>query len=265
MARRIDWGEMLELFCWGLDKLSRPTLRNLLGDFDHEEERVLAPYFWRRLEQQKLATRTGRGAKAVFTITPKGRALCAEPDLPTFWDRTWDKRWRLVTFDIPEARRKDRLTLRRELRALKLGLLQRSVWVSARDVESDLHDIIRASGIPECFAVFESDRVILCTNEEVVRTAWDFEEIKSGQERYLKKLEAFRKEMTAATNPRSLFREVRAERFEYQAAMESDPLLPRELWPSGYVGEKALRGHRAFRTEARARFQRWVEQNVRIS
>lgn len=53
-----------------------------------------------------------------------------------FWDTVvipkphrWDKKWRLVIFDIPEPKRKKRDSFRRRLQALGFTRLQRSVFV----------------------------------------------------------------------------------------------------------------------------------------
>jgi len=42
---------------------------------------------------------------------------------------TWDKKWRIVVFDIPEKKKKARDALRWELKKLGFKELQRSVWV----------------------------------------------------------------------------------------------------------------------------------------
>lgn len=49
--------------------------------------------------------------------------------------RRWDKRWRLVMFDIPQRRRRDRDHLRSLLRECGFLRLQDSVWVFPYDCE----------------------------------------------------------------------------------------------------------------------------------
>jgi len=249
VAGKIDWWEVLDLFCWGFEKLSRPTLRNLLGDFDHEHERVLDPYFWRRLEAEQWVTRTGRGSNAQFTITAKGKQCCAESDPSLRWKQPWDGRWRIVTFDVPEQRRKDRVTLWRELRDRRLGLLQRSVWIWPGDLEPILQEIIQASGIPECFAGFECTRLFLCSNAEIVKTAWDFDSICHAQQGYLKKIDSLRERIRHAESLRALGIASKEERMGYSAAFTDDPILPRELWPEDYQGDKVCDTHKKARVE----------------
>ncbi|MEY4747405.1 MAG: hypothetical protein RLZZ416_454 [Candidatus Parcubacteria bacterium] len=47
----------------------------------------------------------------------------------------WDGRWRVLIFDIPEYRKKDREKLRRTLRSVGFEHLQDSVWIYPYDCE----------------------------------------------------------------------------------------------------------------------------------
>ena len=49
--------------------------------------------------------------------------------------RRWDKRWRVVVFDIPEKHRRTRDSLRSSMRELGFYRLQDSVWVYPHDCE----------------------------------------------------------------------------------------------------------------------------------
>lgn len=210
--------------------------------------------------RDEYVTRTGRGSTVEFAITEKGRQRCALPDPTAHWDRTWDNCWRLFTFDIPESRRKDRLTLWRELRSRRLGFLQLSVWISPHDIEAVLNEVVEAHGIPECFAGFECDRLFLCSHAEIVSTAWDFEKIALEQEAYLRQIVGITSGLRGATNLPTLARLARAERLSYEDAMAHDPWLPRVLWPKGYRGEKVHRAHQAVRTELSRRLPQLVRE-----
>lgn len=43
--------------------------------------------------------------------------------------KEWDKKWRLVIFDIPESRRKERVALRNKLKDMEFYQCQKSVWI----------------------------------------------------------------------------------------------------------------------------------------
>lgn len=84
-----------------------------------------------RLIAQGYIVREAHGAHRVLRITDKGRRYLdlhkqrSRPVIP----RRWDKRWRVVMFDITEKHRALRNTLRRELVAYGFVMLQASVWV----------------------------------------------------------------------------------------------------------------------------------------
>lgn len=256
MKPKIDWWEVLDFFCWGLETLGRPSISRALRGFDEDRYRALGPNFWQKLESEQWLLRRGRGANAQFTITEKGKQQCAEANPHLNWDDPWDGRWRLVTFDVPEVRSKDRVALWRELRARRFGLLQRSVWIWPRPMEAILGEIIHARGIPECFVGFECSRVFLCTHKELVKTAWDFASIRRDHEGYLKRANSLLGALAKAPNLTALAAAARIERLAYEKAIEHDPLLPRILWPAGYLGPKVWEWHSEARVALRHQFTR---------
>lgn len=81
---------------------------------------------------------TENGKKRV-EITPAGqRALDLEiqtASVRTKRPKRWDKRWRLVMFDIPERRKGDRDSLRRTMIDAGFLCFQDSVWIFPYDCE----------------------------------------------------------------------------------------------------------------------------------
>ncbi|MDO8517839.1 MAG: hypothetical protein Q7S26_00910 [bacterium] len=71
-------------------------------------------------------------------LTPKGErcaALLGEGRLMPKKTKRWDKKWRILIFDIPERRRKTRDQIRITLVTLGFRRLQDSVWVYPYDCE----------------------------------------------------------------------------------------------------------------------------------
>jgi len=225
--------------------------RSLPGEA--RSDRILAA-----LERERWVARSRRGREVRFAITAAGTQVALASDPFSDWNRTWDGKWRVVSYDLPEVRRRERMLLWRELRARKLGLLQRSVWIWPHPVEEILLEVIHAEGIPECFVGLEGQRVFLCSHAELVYAAWDFEEIGRRHERYLKHLAANVKSVRAAANLRKLAGLARVERQAYREAFARDPLLPRALWPPGYRGGEVEQKHRAFCAALRSRAREWL-------
>ena len=103
-----------------------------------------------RLARRGLVTFESTGGKKYARITEKGRRFLAyeqqKTALAVTGKRRWDRRFRIVMFDIPERRRSIRIQLRRTMRETGFLRLQDSVWVYPYDCEdfvallkSDLH------------------------------------------------------------------------------------------------------------------------------
>jgi len=244
---KVDYVEVLDLFLWGLDKLMRPTLGNMLAGFEEFQHRPENRELLRRMERRKLIQRHGDGPRATFSITEQGRRWASLPSPQAEWDRPWDGRWRAITFDVPESRRRDREALWRSFRAHKLGLLQRSVWVWPHELEPLLREIIQAEGIPECFCGLEVSRLFLCTDLELVESAWDWGQITRQHQAYLRHPQTTVAALKHARDLAGLARIARVEGNAYREAFVFDPLLPRRLWLDHYAGMAVVERHKEFR------------------
>ena len=103
-----------------------------------------------------------KNGKKRMEITEAGRhAIALEEQkaaLAAQHGKRWDKRWRLVMFDIPQRRRRDRDRLRSEMRACGFLRLQDSVWIFPYDCE-ELVVLLKADlkiGKDVLYAIVES-------------------------------------------------------------------------------------------------------------
>lgn len=69
----------------------------------------------------------------------------------------WDGKYRVIIWDIPESKRIVRNLLRRRLREWGFKILQKSVWVSKRNVTQKLRNLISDLGINKWVVVIESN------------------------------------------------------------------------------------------------------------
>ena len=92
-----------------------------------------------KLANKGLVRFEKRDGRNYMEITARGRQLLEhEQQREALLQRAkkrWDKRWRMVVFDIPEKYRKTRDRLRSTLRSLGFIQLQASVWVYPYDCE----------------------------------------------------------------------------------------------------------------------------------
>ncbi len=78
------------------------------------------------------------GSRSFVRLTAKGEHFAArmgEGKLVPKKPKYWDKKWRLLIFDIPEKRRRTRTLVRQTLLNLGFFRLQDSVWVYPYDCE----------------------------------------------------------------------------------------------------------------------------------
>ena len=82
--------------------------------------------------------------KKKLYLTPKGRITIIKNILKQKKKKKikWDRKWRLIIFDIPEASRKDRDFLRKELAWIGFKELQKSVWIFPYDFEKELKTLL---------------------------------------------------------------------------------------------------------------------------
>lgn len=166
----------------------------------------------------------------------------------TLWNSGWNGIWYTLIFDVPEANRGYRDTLRRFLKTLRMGCLQKSVWITPRDIRPEYDDLERAAAVNTVAYLLESRAVLRRDQQEMVQAAWNFPELHRLQARYL---EVFEENLELLRRPSHaeedlvtlLYQESRA----YAQAMVLDPLLPKELFPADYLGPKVWALHNKLR------------------
>ena len=100
-----------------------------------------------RLARNGFISFEQRGGKKFARITATGRqALALEEQRAAIRiarKKRWDKRYRMVIFDIPERKRSTRASLRRTMRESGFLCIQGSVWIYPYDCE-DLIALLKA-------------------------------------------------------------------------------------------------------------------------
>jgi len=95
----------------------------------------------RRLNRKRLIELIQKGDNLYIEITDNGRKLIRNFDyddleLPKL--KRWDKKWRLVIFDIPEKKKKERRALSQKLKDLGFYPLQESVFIYPYDCRDEI-------------------------------------------------------------------------------------------------------------------------------
>jgi phenylacetic acid degradation operon negative regulatory protein len=224
--------ELLYFLLWSADSLMRPTWRNLNDPFETWAWRNGLGRRLAELERQKLIeSHPDSDVSRIVRLTDAGRCLAlGGRDPARRWSRGWDGQWRLVMFDLPGHRHELRQQLWRTLRRHHFGYLQMSVWITP-DPATELRVTLGETKVQaDAFLVIEGRPAAGESDQEIVQAAWDFPRINHRYERHRDFLRH-----DPPTDGR-LVEWARREIAGWRAAVALDPLLPRPLLPSGYLG-----------------------------
>ena len=209
----------------------------------------------RRLVGEGLFTREGEGREATFRATDAGmRALGSSLErtrLAHTQDaagKGWDRRWRLVAFAIPEAKRAARDAFRDQLLDLGGASVQNGLYVSPHRWEKDV--------AAEADRLDVADNVTMATTDDleiggerdpralalrlwpVAELGRRYQEFVDAYEGVPASLERMRQEKRRLAEadflPGSLIIGI-----TYQKCFHHDPLLPPELLPRPWPGRQA--------------------------
>ncbi|HVV39065.1 MAG TPA: CRISPR-associated endonuclease Cas2 [Candidatus Paceibacterota bacterium] len=103
-----------------------------------------------------------KGGKGTYRLTTKGRHILNEENV---WSLTiptppsWDKKWRIVLFDIPKDKRKRRDAFRLRIKELGLVLYQNSVWVYPYPLEETVRAIATFYHLSGCVSFITAEHI----------------------------------------------------------------------------------------------------------
>lgn len=109
----------------------------------------------KRLREGGLIEQVKLKNDVIIKLTQAGKELISDGSD----EKEWDRKWRIVIFDIPEQRRVIRNLFRRNLKKWGFKHLQKSVWISKRNIFDKLNSYIRDLGIEKWVIVIESNKL----------------------------------------------------------------------------------------------------------
>jgi len=229
---------LLYQLMWIGEQVAYPSFGKLSTSFEAWTYNKSLRQTIHRLEEQEFLETHGQSLDQVIGLTEKGRRIFAVEHNPeTAWAREWDGKWRMVLFDIPESKNTLRQKLRKILKENQFGRLQQSVWISPRPMDS-INDLVRKAtpGLAS-LSLMECQPHRGQSNAELVNATWDYPGINAGYDTYIQHLSQY----WVNRIPKNVDRFIAEEKRLWENALKHDPLLPKQLVPSGYLGKKAWR------------------------
>lgn len=236
--------ELLNFLLWSASKLMRPTFRNLMDSYEGWAYRNGLARQVSIMEKKGLIERERNSPESrICRLTAQGRLhALGGRDPEAQWARPWDGRWRMVLFDIPLKQSSHRKRMRRYLRSRGFGCLQRSVWLTPDPLDEERSVLARGEVDAGSLVLIEFRPCAGESDGDLVSAGWDFRKINGRYASHLRVLdERPRNPLSDDREAKKLRRWASIERCAWLEAIGIDPLLPRQLVPSGYLGERAWR------------------------
>lgn len=177
------------------------SLVRLLGNFGLSEQAIRSAVS--RMCRGRLLKARHVGRKSYYSLTKDGHRLLTEGAQRIFQrkDNHWAETWNIVTYSIPEQRRKARDRLRLELNWMGYGTLGEATWISPYDLTREVEDLAERLKIKDCVQIFQAKNQGFTDAKRIVSLGWDLSRIHARYasfiEKYQPKLENHLKRLRA--------------------------------------------------------------------
>lgn len=193
-----------------------------------------------------------KNGQAYFRLTSQGKEkLKRDFPLLSFQRKKWDKKWRIVVFDIAEVSRKRRDMLRKKLEDLGFGMLQKSVWITSYDIALDFREFIKAQRLDDFVYIMEVSHLLAGDPKVLANKIWKLEELNKKYKEIYQEIQKLKqayeilhdRNKKRKAKPTEALRarwekKKRELRNRYLEILISDPCLPLEFLPEDWLGEK---------------------------
>ncbi|QSS98872.1 phenylacetic acid degradation operon negative regulatory protein PaaX [Pontibacillus sp. ALD_SL1] len=220
------------------------SLIRLLKEFGHNEQAVRAAIS--RMSKQGWLKAEKKGNKSYYSLTDIGLKRMEEAGNRIFKlnPETWDGKWRMLFYTIPEEKRNLRDELRKELVWSGFGTMTNSLWISPNQLEEKVYSLVEKYEIEEYVDFFIASYDGPHENQRLVENSWDIGEINEKYNEFIahysqKFIIDKNKIKSGAMSDAECFVERTKLVHEYRKFLFIDPGLPEELLPEKWYGSYA--------------------------
>ncbi|HEX9722180.1 MAG TPA: hypothetical protein VGA53_02850 [Candidatus Paceibacterota bacterium] len=134
------------------------------GNFSKKRDREKAARAVQRLQKNQFIKIREKNGKFVIELTKKGKEKFKDlqlEKLEIIKPPKWDKKWRIVIFDIPDRSfKRGRDALRGKLKEWEFYQLQKSVWVCPWPCENEIQVIAELYGVAPYTNIVIADKIL---------------------------------------------------------------------------------------------------------
>lgn len=127
-------------------------------------------YILQRLRRQKIIEVSDEDKFSIVRLTEKGKQRMLKYQLEEMSlapPKHWDRKWRLIIYDISKFKKREQNTFRRMLTKLKMLQLQKSVYLTPYPCHSEIEFLREYYGVGKEVMYIVADRL---ENEDVYKT-----------------------------------------------------------------------------------------------
>lgn len=171
---------------------------------------------------------------AKYRLTEKGfHVLALSFPYVRFLKDKWDKKWRILSYEIPESKRDLRDRLRREVAGWGLGPWHRSFWVTPHPIIGNLRELISAKEEEKYVQAFEAEHVV-GDRELFLEKVWGKSKLDAKYRQLFKKWH-----LVLSQNEDKLDK-LNKVVTDYVGLMKEDPGLPPDIIGEDWAGFEAF-------------------------
>ncbi|MDQ5862419.1 MAG: phenylacetic acid-responsive transcriptional repressor [Actinomycetota bacterium] len=214
-------------------------ITELLAVFDIEAATVRVNLS--RLRKEGWFTTRRIGRETVYSLTPHMLEILNEGRERIFRrrDETWQGRWTMAIYQVPEAERAVREQLRKQLAWHGFGQLSPSTWLSPHDLISEVREIAAENPLAKVDALW-CGTGDLQEDRGLAARCWDLDQLGADYRHFIHNYAALDNE---AANADKDGRTALIERMhiigDFRRFPFRDPYLPRELQPDSWPSSEA--------------------------
>ena len=178
----------------------------------------------------------------VYRLTEIGyNALSLHFPFCRFLRNSWDHKWRILSYEIPESKREIRDRLRREVAGWGLGPWHRSFWLTPHPIIENLRNLVHQKEEEQYIQAFEADHTV-GDRDILIEKVWQ----KSALEnKYRDVFKLWHQILSSGEAKENKFTKVVA---AYVDVIRNDPGLPKELIGDNWIGFEAYSIYKEIRT-----------------
>lgn len=173
-----------------------------------------------------------KNGQVYLRLTSQGNEKLKQ-DIPllALSQKPWDKKWRLVAFDVPQKKFWRRDALRRKLVSLGFAQWQRSVYISPYDLVQEVNQFLKHQKLFNFAVCLEAKRLSEGDDKAIAKKAWRLEKLKERYWQFIDKCNQLEEKIKNQDLKRQDLTKI-VDRF--LGLLQEDPFLPKELLPRNW-------------------------------